>query len=236
MQGPSCGSMPRNTSTACVSEAFRPGSWLRGETSGSSTAAVSPPARPENASARREAHPGRGQARVAGQGQRVPVRRRPVPRDRQPDRCALGGRAAPRPANRVAPPAQGCAGSRGRRPQEVPSGRAASPRARLREWACLRATPAATSRHRKQRPDGCLRARARYRLPAKSSPASAWGTELLVCWEAGPATVGEGAVWAMSDPESTLLRIDPARNAVVARIPDVLHPGRRRPPATAPSG
>lgn len=34
----------------------------------------------------------------------------------------------------------------------------------------------------------------------------------------GALTVGEGAVWAMSDPESTLLRIDPARNAVVARI------------------
>jgi len=31
-------------------------------------------------------------------------------------------------------------------------------------------------------------------------------------------TVGEGAVWAMSDAESTLMRIDPTRNAVVARI------------------
>ena len=30
--------------------------------------------------------------------------------------------------------------------------------------------------------------------------------------------MGEGAVWAMSDATSTLLRIDPARNAVVARI------------------
>ena len=34
----------------------------------------------------------------------------------------------------------------------------------------------------------------------------------------GALTVGEGAVWAMSDPEAELLRIDPARNAVVARI------------------
>jgi YVTN family beta-propeller protein len=31
-------------------------------------------------------------------------------------------------------------------------------------------------------------------------------------------TVGEGAVWAMSNAEATLMRIDPARNAVVARI------------------
>ena len=30
--------------------------------------------------------------------------------------------------------------------------------------------------------------------------------------------VGEGAVWAMSDVEPALMRIDPARNAVVARI------------------
>jgi YVTN family beta-propeller protein len=34
----------------------------------------------------------------------------------------------------------------------------------------------------------------------------------------GALTVGEGAVWAMSDIESTLMRIDPRRNAVVARI------------------
>jgi YVTN family beta-propeller protein len=34
----------------------------------------------------------------------------------------------------------------------------------------------------------------------------------------GALTVGEGAVWAMSDAEGTLMRIDPARNAVVARI------------------
>lgn len=34
----------------------------------------------------------------------------------------------------------------------------------------------------------------------------------------GSLTIGEGAVWAMSDVESTLMRIDPARNAVVARI------------------
>ena len=34
----------------------------------------------------------------------------------------------------------------------------------------------------------------------------------------GALAVGEGAVWAMSDAEATLMRIDPARNAVVARI------------------
>jgi hypothetical protein len=48
----------------------------------------------------------------------------------------------------------------------------------------------------------------------------------------GPLAVGEGAVWAMSDAKSTLMRIDPARNAVVARSA----PRRRSPPATAPSG
>ena len=31
-------------------------------------------------------------------------------------------------------------------------------------------------------------------------------------------TVGEGAVWAVSEAESALMRIDPARNAIVARI------------------
>jgi virginiamycin B lyase len=36
--------------------------------------------------------------------------------------------------------------------------------------------------------------------------------------QGGAFTVGEGAVWAMSDTTSTLLRIDPSRNAVVARI------------------
>jgi YVTN family beta-propeller protein len=35
---------------------------------------------------------------------------------------------------------------------------------------------------------------------------------------AGPLAVGEGAVWAMNDAKATLMRIDPARNAVVARI------------------
>ena len=35
---------------------------------------------------------------------------------------------------------------------------------------------------------------------------------------AGALAVGEGAVWAMNDAKATLLRIDPARNAVVARI------------------
>jgi hypothetical protein len=50
----------------------------------------------------------------------------------------------------------------------------------------------------------------------------------------GPLAVGEGAVWAMSDVKGTLMRIDPARNAVVARIKVGT---RRRPPlATAPSG
>jgi YVTN family beta-propeller protein len=34
----------------------------------------------------------------------------------------------------------------------------------------------------------------------------------------GALTVGEGAVWAMSDIKATLMRIDPAKNAVVARI------------------
>ena len=34
----------------------------------------------------------------------------------------------------------------------------------------------------------------------------------------GAFTVGEGAVWAMSDIESTLMRIDPTQNAIVARI------------------
>jgi YVTN family beta-propeller protein len=45
----------------------------------------------------------------------------------------------------------------------------------------------------------------------------------------GALTVGEGAVWAMSNAESTLMRIDPARNAVVARIktppPDTMAAG-----------
>ena len=34
----------------------------------------------------------------------------------------------------------------------------------------------------------------------------------------GALTAGEGAVWAMTDARSMLLRIDPARNAVEARI------------------
>jgi YVTN family beta-propeller protein len=34
----------------------------------------------------------------------------------------------------------------------------------------------------------------------------------------GAIAVGEGAVWAMSNSQSTLMRIDPERNAVVARI------------------
>jgi YVTN family beta-propeller protein len=34
----------------------------------------------------------------------------------------------------------------------------------------------------------------------------------------GALAVGEGAVWAMNDAKRTLMRIDPARNAIVARI------------------
>jgi YVTN family beta-propeller protein len=34
----------------------------------------------------------------------------------------------------------------------------------------------------------------------------------------GPMAVGEDAVWAMSNAQSTLMRIDPARNTVVAKI------------------
>lgn len=49
---------------------------------------------------------------------------------------------------------------------------------------------------------------ARIRL-GRGAPAPAGG---------GALTVGEGAVWAMSDVEETLMRIDPSRNAVVARI------------------
>ena len=45
----------------------------------------------------------------------------------------------------------------------------------------------------------------------------------------GALTVGEGAVWAMSNAESMLMRIDPARNAVVARI-------KAPPPDTAAAG
>ena len=36
--------------------------------------------------------------------------------------------------------------------------------------------------------------------------------------QGGAFAVGEGAVWAMSDTESTLMKIDPRQNAVVARI------------------
>jgi YVTN family beta-propeller protein len=45
----------------------------------------------------------------------------------------------------------------------------------------------------------------------------------------GALTAGEGAVWAMSDAESTLMRIDPARNAVVSRI-------KARPPEAIAAG
>ena len=40
----------------------------------------------------------------------------------------------------------------------------------------------------------------------------------------GPLAVGEGAVWAMSNSQATLMRIDPARNAVVATIKVVYPP------------
>jgi len=40
----------------------------------------------------------------------------------------------------------------------------------------------------------------------------------------GALAVGEGAVWAMSNSQATLMRIDPARNAVVARIKEVYPP------------
>lgn len=45
----------------------------------------------------------------------------------------------------------------------------------------------------------------------------------------GALAVGEGAVWAMSNSQATLMRIDPARNAVVARI-------RVYPPETVAAG
>jgi YVTN family beta-propeller protein len=45
----------------------------------------------------------------------------------------------------------------------------------------------------------------------------------------GALTVGEGAVWAMSDAEDRLMRIDPARNSIVARI-------KVFPPAAAAAG
>jgi YVTN family beta-propeller protein len=45
----------------------------------------------------------------------------------------------------------------------------------------------------------------------------------------GALTVGEGAVWAVSAAESTLMRIDPVRNAVVAQI-------KVPPPDTAAAG
>ena len=47
--------------------------------------------------------------------------------------------------------------------------------------------------------------------------------------EGGALAVGEGAVWAMSDAQSKLMRIDPARNEVVARI-------NVSPPAAAAAG
>jgi YVTN family beta-propeller protein len=44
------------------------------------------------------------------------------------------------------------------------------------------------------------------------------GNEALYQVGGGPLAVGQGAVWAMSDASSTLMRIDPVRNAIVARI------------------
>jgi YVTN family beta-propeller protein len=44
------------------------------------------------------------------------------------------------------------------------------------------------------------------------------GRGLLPVRGGGPLAVGEGAVWATSGTQSALMRIDPARNAVVAKI------------------
>jgi|1186.fasta_scaffold06740_1 YVTN family beta-propeller protein len=57
-------------------------------------------------------------------------------------------------------------------------------------------------------PGGKIVARIRIgRVPSQSARAG------------GALAVGEGAVWAVSASHSALMRIDPARNAVVARIP-----------------
>jgi YVTN family beta-propeller protein len=56
-----------------------------------------------------------------------------------------------------------------------------------------------------------------------------WSKEVLGQEGGGPLAVGEGAVWAMSDDKATLMRIDPARNAIVARI-------KVDPPDTAAAG
>ena len=53
-------------------------------------------------------------------------------------------------------------------------------------------------------------------------PIPAAGTvvaKLKVPPQGGPVAVGEGAVWALSNVASTLLRIDPTRNTIVAKIP-----------------
>jgi virginiamycin B lyase len=66
-------------------------------------------------------------------------------------------------------------------------------------------TPAATTPHARSRGGEIV-----ARIPlGRGAPAPLRG---------GALAVGEGAVWAMSDAASTLMRIDPARNAVVARI------------------
>jgi virginiamycin B lyase len=44
------------------------------------------------------------------------------------------------------------------------------------------------------------------------------GNVVLGQMAGGPLAVGEGAVWAMNDAKATLMRIDPARNVIVARI------------------
>jgi len=44
------------------------------------------------------------------------------------------------------------------------------------------------------------------------------GRGILPVRGGGPLAAGEGAVWAMSNAQSTLMRIDPARNAIVAKI------------------
>jgi len=60
---------------------------------------------------------------------------------------------------------------------------------------------------------------ANHRLPrAGSVVARIPLTRAPIRFGGGPLTTGEGAVWAVSISDKTMLRIDPARNAVVARI------------------
>lgn len=70
------------------------------------------------------------------------------------------------------------------------------------------ATAAAAAAAQTPRLPRGARVLARIRLGAGAPPPAGGGA----------LTVGEGAVWAMSDATSTLMRIDPTRNAVVAQI------------------